>query len=62
MTNQVLIKRYNDIEAERIKLKERWINLQENKGSKDEIKQIGQKLTELTFNQAHILIDLERKE
>ena len=60
MSNQILIKRYNDIEAERIKLKEQWCQLKETHGDKDEIKYIGQKLTELTFNQAHILIDLER--
>lgn len=60
MSNQVLIEQYNKIEAERIKLKQQWCTLNEIHGDEDKIKYIGQKLAELTLNQAHILIDLER--
>lgn len=60
MTKQLLLERYQTIEQERKLLKEAWCKLKDNKGDKKEIENIGRKLTELTYNQAHILIDLER--
>ena len=53
--------RYNQIEQERLRLKEKYVWLKDNHGDKDEIKKIGTELTRLTLNQAHIIIDLERR-
>lgn len=55
-----LMERYRTIEKERSELKQVWCHLKEIKGDKNEIKRIGKRLTELTLNQAHIMIDLER--
>lgn len=60
MSNK-LTDKYNIIEQKRIKLKERWILLKNNRGDKEEIKRLGTELTKLTFNQVHMLIALELK-
>jgi hypothetical protein len=54
--------RYKAIEKERVELKERYKYLTERnflikKEDKEEIKTIGRRLTQLTFNQCHILIE-----
>lgn len=60
MSNQQLKDQYNRIEAERKVIKEQWCSLKNSKGDKETIKELGKKLTALTLNQAHILIDLEK--
>lgn len=60
MPNQLLIQRYKELEVERVKLKEKWINLGK-KLNNEEAKNIHRKLSELTMTQAYILIDLEKK-
>lgn len=59
MARQQFIEKYERIEKQRSKLKERWTYLKKTHGDKKEIKELGQQLTKLTLNQAHILIDLE---
>lgn len=59
MTNISLKQKYDKIEIKRKILKEKWLSLKKNHGDKEEIKNIGVELTKLTFNQAHILIELE---
>ncbi len=61
MSNQLWTE-FKNIEEERTQLKDVWNSLKKNKGDKAEIKRIGQMLTKLTFNQAHILINLEWEE
>ena len=59
MARQQLTEVYQIIERKRKELKERWVFLRENHGDKTEIEKIGHELTRLTFNQVHLLIDLE---
>ena len=59
MAKQILLEQYQLIEKKRVELKEKWCQLKNNKGDKEEIKRIGMRLTQLTLNQAHILINLE---
>jgi len=61
MVKQILLEKYNNIEKERQELKKQWIMLKESHGNKDEIAKIGRRITKLTINQVHILIDLEKK-
>lgn len=59
MARQQLTETYRRIEKKRKELKERWIFLKENHGDKTEIENLGHELTKLTFNQIHLLINLE---
>lgn len=59
LTKQLLISNYNDIEKERKILKAKYYDLKDNNGDPKQIKEIGTKLTALTFNQCWILVDLE---
>ena len=44
---------------QRIELKQLWCDMKKAKDDPEAIKEVGRKLTELTLNQAHILIDVE---
>lgn len=59
MARKQLIQRYKLIEVERIELKQLWCDMKKAGDRPEDIKEIGRKLTELTLNQAHILIDVE---
>jgi len=59
MAKQQLIRLYKTIEEERKFLKEKWCFLKEAHGDPKEIRLLGQRLSKLTLNQIHILIDLE---
>lgn len=60
MTNQIL-EIYNEIEEQRKALKEHYHILIESNADEVLLKDINKKITELTFKEAHILIDLEKK-
>lgn len=55
-----LLAEYNALEVERQKIKHAWCDLKNKKADNEQIKILGKKLTELTFNQAHIIIDMQR--
>lgn len=59
MAKQQMSELYQIIEKKRKELKKRWVFLRENHGDKIEIENLGHELTKLTFNQCHLLIDLE---
>jgi len=59
MAKQQLINLYKQMERERKELKEQWILLKKTHANQTEIRTLGQRLTKLTLNQVHILIDLE---
>ncbi len=44
---------------QRIELKQLWCDMKKAHDNPEDIKEIGRRLTELTLNQAHILIDVE---
>ncbi len=50
---------YKMIELQRMELKQLCIDMVKSHDSPEDIKEVGRRLTELTFNQAHILIDVE---
>ena len=59
MAKQQLIEKYKFIEMQRKELKKLWIDMKNAGDNPEDIKEVGRKLTELTLNQAHILIDVE---
>lgn len=59
MAKQQLINIYKQIEKERKELKEQWVLLKKTHADPNEIRTLGKRLTKLTLNQVHILIDLE---